>query len=36
MGFALKFVVREGGLAELGGKALALSRLDQAGLPIPE
>lgn len=29
------FVFREGGLQELGGKALALSRLGQAGLPVP-
>jgi rifampicin phosphotransferase len=29
------FVVREGGLQELGGKALALLRLEQAGLPVP-
>ena len=30
-----RFVFREGGLQELGGKALALLRLEQAGLPIP-
>ena len=30
-----RFVFREGGLRELGGKALALLRLEQAGLPIP-
>ena len=29
------FVFREGGLQELGGKAFALLRLEQAGLPIP-
>jgi rifampicin phosphotransferase len=29
------FVFREGGLRELGGKAFALWRLEQAGLPIP-
>jgi rifampicin phosphotransferase len=31
----VSFVFREGGLQELGGKALALLRLEQAGLPIP-
>lgn len=31
----MSFVFREGGLQELGGKALALLRLEQAGLPIP-
>lgn len=31
----MSFVCREGGLHELGGKALALLRLEQAGLPIP-
>jgi rifampicin phosphotransferase len=30
-----RFVFREGGLQELGGKALALLRLEGAGLPIP-
>lgn len=30
-----RFVFHEGGLRELGGKALALLRLEQAGLPIP-
>ena len=30
-----RFVFREGGLQELGGKALALLRLDRAGLPVP-
>src|SRR5215467_7964261 len=30
-----RFVLREGGLDELGGKALALLRLQQAGLPVP-
>jgi phosphohistidine swiveling domain-containing protein len=30
-----RFVFRDGGLRELGGKALALLRLEQAGLPIP-
>jgi len=30
-----RFVFREGGLQELGGKALALLRLEQAGLPVP-
>jgi rifampicin phosphotransferase len=29
------FVFREGGVRELGGKALALLRLEQAGLPVP-
>jgi phosphohistidine swiveling domain-containing protein len=29
------FVFREGGLPELGGKALALMRLELAGLPVP-
>jgi phosphohistidine swiveling domain-containing protein len=29
------FVFREGGLRELGGKAFALLRLEQAGLPVP-
>ena len=31
----MSFVFQEGGLQELGGKALALLRLEQAGLPIP-
>jgi rifampicin phosphotransferase len=31
----MSFVFREGGLQELGGKALALLRLEQAGLPVP-
>jgi phosphohistidine swiveling domain-containing protein len=31
----VKFVLREGGVGELGGKALALQRLEQAALPIP-
>jgi pyruvate,water dikinase len=31
----VSFVLREGRLEELGGKALALFRLEQAGLPIP-
>jgi pyruvate,water dikinase len=31
----MSFVFRDGGLRELGGKALALLRLEQAGLPIP-
>jgi rifampicin phosphotransferase len=31
----MSFVFRDGGLQELGGKALALLRLEQAGLPIP-
>ena len=30
-----RFIFREGGLQELGGKALALLRLEQAGLPVP-
>jgi len=30
-----RFVFREGGLQELGGKALALLQLEQAGLPVP-
>ncbi len=30
-----RFVFREGGLQELGGKALSLLRLEQAGLPVP-
>jgi rifampicin phosphotransferase len=30
-----RFVFRQGGLQELGGKALALLRLEGAGLPIP-
>ena len=29
------FVFREGGLQDLGGKALALLHLEQAGLPVP-
>ncbi len=40
MGHDMKFALREGGLAELGltelgGKALALLRLGQFGLPVP-
>ncbi len=31
----MSFVFRDGGLQELGGKALALLRLEQAGLPVP-
>jgi phosphohistidine swiveling domain-containing protein len=31
----MSFVLRDGSLQELGGKALALLRLEQAGLPIP-
>jgi|HubBroStandDraft_4_1064222.scaffolds.fasta_scaffold03692_2 phosphohistidine swiveling domain-containing protein len=31
----MRFVFRDGGLQELGGKALALLRLEQAGLPVP-
>ncbi len=31
----MSFVFHDGGLQELGGKALALLRLEQAGLPIP-
>jgi len=31
----VSWVLREGGLQELGGKALSLWRLEQAGLPIP-
>ncbi len=31
----MSFVLREGGIQELGGKALALLRLEQAGLPVP-
>lgn len=30
-----RFVFREGGLQELGGKALSLQRLERAGLPVP-
>ena len=30
-----RFVFREGGLEDLGGKALALLRLERAGLPVP-
>lgn len=30
-----RFVLREGGLPELGGKALALLRLEAASLPVP-
>ena len=29
------FVFREGALEDLGGKALALLRLERAGLPVP-
>jgi pyruvate,water dikinase len=32
----VSFVVRNGELRDLGGKALALSRLGMAGLPVPE
>src|SRR5580704_4796008 len=36
VGFGMSgFVFREGGLRELGGKAFALLRLEQAGLPVP-
>src|SRR5271167_345338 len=35
VGWGMSFVFRDGGLQELGGKALALLRLEQAGLPIP-
>lgn len=31
----MSFVFRDGGLQELGGKALSLLRLEQAGLPVP-
>jgi rifampicin phosphotransferase len=31
----VSFIFRQGGLQELGGKALALSRLERAGLPVP-
>ena len=34
-GSDMRFALREGGLAELGGKALALLRLQQVGLPVP-
>jgi rifampicin phosphotransferase len=35
MGQGMSFVFRDGGLQELGGKALALLRLEQASLPVP-
>src|SRR5260370_33924569 len=35
VGCSMSFVFREGGLQELGGKALALLRLEQTGLPVP-
>jgi rifampicin phosphotransferase len=35
VGYGVSFVLREGGVQELGGKALALLRLDLAGLPVP-
>src|SRR5271165_82294 len=31
----MSYIFRDGGLQELGGKALALLRLEQAGLPVP-